>query len=83
LNKSKGKMEKFTISSGFTAAHDHSVLLGQGLAGWPNTAAFGMAHAPAHSQSVRSARPVRGHCMVRSQRMRRGVVLTGTLVAQR
>jgi hypothetical protein len=52
LTKSKGKMENFTISSGFTAPHGHSGQLGQCPAGWPNTAAFGMAHAPVHARGV-------------------------------
>jgi hypothetical protein len=56
---------------------------GQGPAGWPNMAAFGMANALAHGQSTCSARPERGHCVGCSQRTWRGAVLTGALAAQR
>jgi hypothetical protein len=53
-------MEKWTIPSGLTAAHDHSGLLGQSLASWPMVVGFGWPTPPVHGHNVLGALSPRG-----------------------
>jgi hypothetical protein len=54
-------MEKFTVPVGCTGAHNHSGLLGQGLASWPKPTAFHSPRQVEHAQGTSKARAARGH----------------------
>jgi hypothetical protein len=72
-------MEKSTIPSGFTAAHNHSGLLGQSPTSWPMVAACRSPQCTGAS----IARPARDHHAGRGQCTRRRADFYGVVTGYR